>query len=74
MCFMHHDDQIFAWTGKDKELRHIAENAHNMYYLSDDAFFYMTTEEIEVNGRKVQSSKVYMVEAQFGNFQSTWIY
>jgi len=48
MCFMLHDNKLFGWDG---ELTLIAENAWNMYYMSDDEFFYMTTKEIIVAGK-----------------------
>ena len=67
MIFMMHEDTLYGWTGKG--LEKIDEDAHNMYYLSDDAFFYMTTEEIDVGGKKIEHSHVYMIEAQFGSYQ-----
>jgi hypothetical protein len=55
ITYMMHQDLLYAWTGKYLEL--IDKNAHNMYYLSDDAFFYMTTEKIDIgNGKKVEHS------------------
>lgn len=45
-----------------------------MYYLSDDVFFYKTTRELQIHGKTVESSNIYMIEAEFGNYNKTLIY
>jgi len=42
--------------------------------MSDDIFFYMTTEETRVHGKKVEHSEIYMIECQFGNYSKTAVY
>ena len=69
---MLHGTTLYGWTGKNVEV--IDENAYNLYYLSDDECFYMTTEELKLGGEKIEHSVVKMLEAQFGNYKSTEIY
>jgi hypothetical protein len=53
MCFMLHGEKLFGWAG---EMELIADNAWNMYYMSDDEFYYMTTKEINVSCKKIEHS------------------
>jgi hypothetical protein len=52
MIFMMHEDTLYGWIEEEKDLKEIAKNASNLYYLSDDAFFFMTTEPID-EGKKI---------------------
>ena len=70
---MMHGESLYAWCGAELILVD-PRPSYNMYYLSDDAFFFMTTESIENNGKKVMHSNIYMVESQFGNFTTSFIY
>jgi hypothetical protein len=44
-------------------------DAYNMYYMSDDQFFFKTTSEIKVAGKTVEHSHIFILDAQFGNFE-----
>jgi len=61
MCFMMHGDKLYGWDGCEQpEL--IADNASNLYYMSDDQFFYMTTRPLTIQNKEVEHSEIYMVE------------
>ena len=76
ICYMMHGNSLWSVTPNLATPQKIDDNAHNLYYLSDDSFFYMVTEEIQINERNasVQHSQVYMIESQFGNYTKTAIY
>jgi hypothetical protein len=50
MCYMKHGNQIYAWCGAQLILIDPLPSL-NLYYLSEDAFFFMTTESITFNGK-----------------------
>jgi hypothetical protein len=58
---MMHGSNLYGWTGKKMEL--IDSNAYNLYYLSEDEVFYMTTNDIKYGDQKIEHSVVKMLEA-----------
>ena len=69
---MLHQDDLYCWTGKD--LAKIDCKVSNMKYLNDDEFLYKTNNDIDFQGRRVMHSNIYMIEAQFGNYNKRFIY
>ena len=66
---MMHGKSLYGWTNNGEEkLELIANNASNMYYLSDDVLFFLKTREMKVGQRTVENSRIYMIESQFGNY------
>ena len=64
MCYMMHGKTIYCWTDNgDNILETISINASNLYYMSDDTFFFLKTKEMKIGGKKVEHSNIYMIES-----------
>jgi hypothetical protein len=48
--------------------------ASNLYYLSDREFFYMETNKVQIQGKEILSSKIYLIETIFGSYKKTEVY
>ena len=69
---MLHGTSLYGWTGD--ELMLIDINAYNLYYMSDDSLFFMTTNDIEFNNKTIKHSEIFMIECKFGNFAKSQVY
>ena len=69
---MLHGKILLAWNGHKIET--IAENASNLYYMSDDQVYFMKTDCLDINGRHIEHSHVYLLEALFGSHKVSQIY
>lgn len=72
MFFMTHGNTLWAW--KNKKLTHVEDNVSNLKYLSDDQMFFMTTREIECDGKTVEHSSIKMIDTLFGSYKITEVY
>jgi len=73
MVYVLHGTSLYGWIEGD-ELKLIAHNASNLYYLSDDDVFYMQTHEITLFNKHIEHSKVYMLQSLFGSYKVSEIY
>ena len=65
----------FAKNEEQKEPIQINKRpASNLYYLSDREFFYMETYLVEIQGKEILSSNIYLVETIFGSYKKTKVY
>ena len=67
-----HEDSLFLWNGG--KLISIASKVSNFDYISDDRILFKTTEQTQVNQRKVMHSKVFILEALFSSYSLRNIY
>ena len=72
MFFMMHDDTLYMCS--KNLLRTVSKNASFLTYCSDDCIFFMSTKMLEVNGRTVRHSSIFMIECLFGSFKNTMVY
>ena len=72
MIFFKLETELWGWNSNKFE--RISDKAYNVYYLSDDVFFFMETEEIPVGDKKVKQSTIFKVECLFGSYKVSKVY
>jgi hypothetical protein len=51
---MMHGSTLYAWTDNgEHELENISTNASNLYYLSDDIFFFSKAVPLTISGKTI---------------------
>lgn len=75
MVFMLHGETLVGWCGTlDHSQDVLSDHARNMYYLSDDKFFFMNTHEHHYGQEIVEHSKIMLAECLFGSYKVNKIY
>ena len=72
--FMLHATKLYVKLADQRDLQIVDCDVTNLVYLSDDSFFYMTSEVQLIQGLTVEHSRIFMVQTRFGAFDKLMLY